>query len=389
MYKNLFFFTLVFAILVTGCSPVPLPIKTSKLEVVKPDSKDSNKAVETSPDSTKSTVASQSQGSSDVIKKDLSPIEHVQQGVSLLKFGNVNNAKAEFEAALKKQPDNTTAKKLLRQINLTASEYFSDKPVVKTFTAQPGDSFSTVAAKYLNDPLEFHILAKFNNYDYSVELVEGKIIKVPSAQAVKAPEIIPDDTAESVNVEYNLAKKYYDQGRYQSAIAILEPRIQSHQNDMQSRDLLVLSYTKYAFYLVDKANLLEAQTILEKAVIIQPDNRQLQSQLNVIEKQRNADRFYTAGIRSLKDGSNEQALDSFNKAIKLQPDHELAQKQIIKLKSSVIENLHKMAMTQYSNQDLDKAILNWNKVLKLDPNHELAKLYRQRAVELKERLDKL
>ena len=385
MVKKIFFFILVVAILATGCRPVPLPTKIAKSDVTKPKLKESDKTTETSQKAPDSTANAQSiQDSSSVTKKNLSPAEQVQQGVSLLKLGKVDDAKKEFEAALTKQPENSTAKKLLRQITLTPREYFSNKPEVKTFTTRPGDTFSTLAAKYLNDPLEFHILAKFNNYEYSVELVVGKIIKVPTAQPVKAP-VKP---AELVNVEYNLAKKYYDQGRYQSAIAILEPRIQSHQNDMQSRDLLVLSYTKYAFYLVDKANLLEAQTVLEKAVIIQPENRQLKSQLNDIERQRNADRLYSEGIKSLKNGDKEKALESFNKAKKLQPDHELAQIQIVKLQASVIDDLHKKAMTLYSNQELDEAIVNWKKVLKLDPNHELAKLYRQRAVELKERLDK-
>jgi len=364
--------TIVAVGVVTGCSPIPLPKQTSDVSV--------------NPTSNSKSVSATAEK---VVKKDLSPTQHVQQGISFLKLGSVDIAKNEFESALKKQPDNATAKKLLRQINLTVDEYFKDKPVTKSFISQPGDTFSTLAAKYLDDPLEFYILARFNNLENSSELVAGKIIKIPSVLVAKKPQKIPRKPVAPVNVEYNLAKKYYSQGRYQSAIAVLEPRVQSQQSDIPSRDLLVLTYTKYAFYLVDKANLLEAQTVLEKAVVIQPDNRKLKSQLYIIEKQRNADRFYSEGIKSLKAGNNEKALEFFNKVAKLQPNHELAKKQIVKLEASVIDNLHKKAMTLYSNQELDDAIMNWDKVLKLNPKHELAKLYRQRAIELKVRLDKL
>ncbi len=47
------------------------------------------------------------------------------------------------------------------------------------------------------------------------------------------------------------------------------------------------------------------------------------------------------------------------------------------------------AMTEYRKQNLEKSIELWDAVLALDPNHELAKLYRARAVELKEKLEKL
>ncbi len=392
MCKQIIIFLFVSAVFVTGCSPVPLPTRTAKIELeaknIEQTPRDVTQDTQASNGSDNNTNKAVSTASAKPIEKDLSATEHVQQGIRFLKLGTVDHAKSEFEAALKKQADNATAQKLLRQIELMPNEYFKDKPVIKAITAQPGDTFSTLAAKYLDDPLEFHILARFNDLESSKELTVGKIIKIPSIVPVKKPEIIPSKPAKVVNVEYNLAKKYYDQGRYQSAIAVLEPRVQAQKDDMQSRDLLVLTYTKYAFNLVDKANLLEAQTVLEKAVVIQPENRQLKSQLDIIEKQRNADRHYSKGLESLKVGNKEQALDSFNQAIKLQPGHELAQKQVENLQANVIDNLHKKAMVLYSNQELDEAIMNWDKVLKLNPEHELAKLYRQRAVELKERLDK-
>lgn len=370
--------------IITGCSPIPLPKRASDVGV-----KVTGEAQKATDLSANTQSVSASVPKTKVAKKNLSPTQHVQQGIGFLKQGLGDKAKIEFESALKKQPDNTTAKKMLRQVNLSLDEYFKDKPVTKKFIAQPGDTFSTLAAKYLNDPLEFYILARFNHLEKSPEMEAGKIIKIPLVREVKKPKKPPQKLVAPVNVEYNLAKKYYDQGRFQSAIAVLEPRVQSQQNDFSSRDLLVLTYTKYAFYLVDKANLLEAQTVLEKAVSIQPNNRRLKSQLNRIEKQRNADRLYSDGVRLLKAGNNEKALDSFHQAVKLQPNHELAKKQIAKLQTSVIESLHKKAMTLYTNQELDDAIMNWDKVLKINPKHELAKLYRQRAIELKERLDKL
>ncbi len=185
------------------------------------------------------------------------------------------------------------------------------------------------------------------------------------------------------------AQTKYQAGQYAGAVTILEQLIRLFTENPKYRDLLVLTYTKYAQYLENKADLLEAQTVLEKALSIQPYNRNLQKQLKELENRREADLHYAAGLQAVETSQQDKAIDAFNQALNLKPDHELAKKQIALLKIKFVDSYHKKAMVLYRKQKLDEAIKTWGRVLMLDPEHDMAKLYRARAVGLKEKLERL
>lgn len=310
---------------------------------------------------------------------NLSAREHVQNAVTALQYGQEVNAKADLEAALRQDPESKIAKSLMAQIQADPAQYFGGQESF-SYTVQSGDSLSTIARRFLDDPLKFHILAKFGGITDPSHLQPGQTIRVPGK---KPPEVATPTGEESRTQQ---AKHFYDAGKYPDAIELLES---GGAESSEGRDLLVLSYIKYADELAQRANLLEAQNILERAVTIQPNNEKLKRQLKQVEKQREAARFYKAGTDAVAAGDSAKALDAFNAVLKLDPMHEGAKKQIVSMKSDAVESMHKDAMTEYRKQNLDKAIDLWDRVLALDPNHELAKLYRARAVELKVRLEKL
>ena len=310
----------------------------------------------------------------------LSAREHVQNAVTALQYGQEANAKIDLEAALRQDPDNKTAKSLMSQIQADPVQYFGG-PESFSYTVQSGDSLSTIARRFLDDPLKFHILAKFGGISDPSHLEPGQTIRVPGK---RPPEVAATPTAEELRVQQ--AKRFYDTAKYQDAIELLES---GGVESGEARDLLVLSYIKYADELAQKANLLEAQNILEKAVSIQPGNDKLKRQLKQVERQREAARLYKTGVDAIAAGDTPKALDAFNAVLKLDPTHEGAKRQIVSMKSDAVESMHKEAMTEYRKQNLDKAIDLWDRVLALDANHELAKLYRARAVELIAKLERL
>jgi tetratricopeptide (TPR) repeat protein len=189
-------------------------------------------------------------------------------------------------------------------------------------------------------------------------------------------------------IKYEQARKHYDSGNYSDAMVILEALTNQHKDNLKYRDLLVMSYTKYAGYLVTEADLLEAQTILEKAISIQPYNRDLQRQLKELENRREAERQYDLGVKALESSDRDKAIDAFNKVLELKPEHELANKQLAEMRTRYIDSYQKKAMTLYRKQELDASIEAWGRVLALDPENELAKLYRARAIELKVKLER-
>lgn len=377
-----------------SCGHIPVPKKSSD-SIVR-----SSLQIEPEAVSTEAPVVSIKKEETDILaepkaelpqKMMVSAEDHVQNGITLLLRDQVIEAEAELHAALRKNPGSIDAVNLVHQINTDADVYFAGESFF-LYEIQQGDTLSIVAQKYLNDPLKFYILAKYNDISNSVELNAGRLIKVPGKKSWetesnnKQPEEAKDVKKSS---QYEIAQKYYELGSYQEAIDILEKSTKQDPHDIESRDLLVLTYTRYAETLTEKADLLEAQTILEKALSMQPKNAKLQRQLDELEKRRQADQFYQIGISALHAGNEDKAFSYFEKTLKLQPNHTLARKQIVSIKSDVINSYHKKALQLFTKQKLLEAVENWDHVLEIDPSHELARLYRARALELQERLNNL
>lgn len=316
--------------------------------------------------------------------------EHVNTAIEYLQEGEEAKAKIELESAIRQEPDNMTAINLLVQINSTPEKFFKEKKSF-SYKVESGESLSMIARKFLDDPLQFHILAKYNDIENPNDLQAGQIIRVPGerkepvAPKKKATPIADDE----VGLKLALAQRLYDSGKFQETIDLLENIETKGKYVSKQRDLLVLTYAQYANVLTEKAELLEAEAILEKAVSMEPGNKKLKDQLSSLKNRRKANDFYNEGLQAMTDGDQDKAFEAFQKVVKLNPSHELAKRKIAEIKSEVIESLHKTAMQAYRKQELDKAIELWDKVLELEPEHELAKLYRARAIGLKKRFDNL
>ncbi|MFV2057916.1 MAG: tetratricopeptide repeat protein [Thiohalomonadales bacterium] len=324
----------------------------------------------------------------------LSPQERLLHGIELLKLGKVADAEKEFQQVLQQQGQNSTAQNMLRQIRLQPEQYFGDSMIKSQYRVESGDTFYSIATDYLGNSLEFHILAKLNSRRGITDLKVGESIVVPlprgSVAAASTGDRSKKSTSKNIkNPEYMIAKKYYDQGQYKSSIAVLEANIQNNKKDYDSKDLLVMAYTKYAQFLEKQANLIEAQTVLVKAISMQPENKALQVQITRVNNQRKAEKAYQTGMKALSKGNEYEAYAAFENTLALAPNNEPARTQMTRLKSSVTKSLHDKAMTLYKNQDIKAAIGNWDRLLMIDPDHELARLYRGRAIELQKRLDKL
>ena len=322
---------------------------------------------------------------------DAAAREHLQIAMNALQVGHEAVAKTELNAVLRQDPENKAARSLLAQIQTDPARYFGS-PDSFNYTLQPGDTLSSVAQRFLDEPLKFHILARFNGITDPTRLAPGRVIKVPgrkagdeSQRADVAPARVESARAGDES-RTQRARRFYDAGKYQQAIEAFEG---SGAGNGEARDLLALSYGKYAEELAQNKNLIDAQSVLENALSIQPGNDKLRKQLKQVQKQREIVRLYKAGTESKAAGDSDKALDAFNAVLKLDSSHEDAKQQIASIRADNVESMHKDAMVEYNKQNLDKAIDLWDRVLALLPTHANAKLYRARAVDLKVRLLKL
>lgn len=333
-------------------------------------------------------------------KPELSPgdpaiRDHIQNATSALQTGQEANAKTELNIVLRQEPENKVARSLLAQIQTDPATYFGSMESFN-YILQPGDTLASLAQRFLNESLKFHILARFNGIKDPSRLAPGVTIKIPgkkASNAAAAPAAVTSEEASRAvparggdDSRIQRARGFFNAGKYQQAIQALEG---SGAGNNEARDLLGLSYSKYADELAQNKNLIDAQSVLENALAVQPGNDKLRKQLRQIQKQREVMKFYKAGTDAQAAGDNDKALEAFNAVLKLDPAHEEAKKQIATINADNVDALHKEAMVEYGKQNLDKAIALWERVLAISPEHASAKLYRARAVDLKSRMQKL
>lgn len=106
----------------------------------------------------------------------------VQQAIALLNAGDGAAARVLLTKALKKEPANFVASKLIEQIDkdpavLLGAENFP-------YAAQEGDTLSQLAEKHLGDSLLFYALARYNNVAVPSAPLTGRLLRIPG----KAPE---------------------------------------------------------------------------------------------------------------------------------------------------------------------------------------------------------
>ena len=107
------------------------------------------------------------------------------QAVDQLQVGDEAAAKATIEQALKLDPANDLAKKLLDQINADAQRELG--AVFFRYTVQPADTLSKLAQQYMGDRFRFWILAKYNDIGNPSRLGAGQVIKIPGRQPATPP----------------------------------------------------------------------------------------------------------------------------------------------------------------------------------------------------------
>lgn len=323
---------------------------------------------------------------------DAAQLEHLQKAIGSLHVGRVADAKSELAAVLKQDPANKDARSLLAQIQTDPVRYFGG-PESFNYTLQQGETLSNVAQRFLDEPLKFYILARFNGVSDPSRLTPGRTIKVPGRKVANTPNpgtsnsstpnSSPPTSEANDDARVPKAKRLYDAGKYQQAIDTLE---EGPTGNGEARDLLSRSYAKVADEFLVRQDFDAAHAVLVKAVSKHPTNDNIRKQLKYVEQKRAIAANYKVGMDAAAAGDIVKALEAFTSVQKLDPGNEEVQKQIAAIKDNAIESMHREALFEYNKQNLDKAIDMWDRVLALLPTHNNARLYRSRAIDLKSRL---
>lgn len=243
-----------------------------------------------------------------------------------LQHGHYATGKTALRRYLVQHPGDRSAEAMLRQ--LTADPEHRLGRASRTHVVEAGDSYSTLAARYLGDAGLFLILARYNHSTDPSLLQVGETVRLPmSATAVSTPTIATtpavDDSAREAVAE---------------ATADGTPTI--------SRDTATGAETPAA----------KAQRLQRESVAL------------------------------LDQGHKQQALTRLDQALVIEPQLKPSGTDATSLRKELVNSFHQRAIVLYRDQQLDPAIALWNRVLAIDPNYEPAVIYRTRALELKRRL---
>jgi LysM domain len=102
--------------------------------------------------------------------------DRVHAAMDALQRGDERHAGSLLEAALREEPGNATARRLLDQINSDPRRQLGERS--RSYTVLESDTMTSLAQRFVGDPLMFYALARYNNMAPD-ELRAGQQIQVP------------------------------------------------------------------------------------------------------------------------------------------------------------------------------------------------------------------
>ncbi|MGD8912739.1 MAG: LysM peptidoglycan-binding domain-containing protein [Candidatus Thiodiazotropha sp.] len=107
----------------------------------------------------------------------LTPSQRVRKALQQLEHGKYEDARLQLTWALQEKPTLQIALNLLEQMDVDPIDHLGMKSFF--YNVEPGDSLSIIAKKFLNDPLKFVVLARYNKLENPSKLAPGQRIRVP------------------------------------------------------------------------------------------------------------------------------------------------------------------------------------------------------------------
>lgn len=210
---------------------------------------------------------------------------------------------------------------------------------------------------------------------------------VAPVAAVVAPDIPAGATPAEQETEEKMrlfaqAREQFDAQNYPGAVEIIESGLKKFPDDKLFKVFGADVYGKFGGSLLEQDVYKEAAVLLERAATLDPDNDTVGRLLDDAKQANRADRLYQDGQRYEKEEAKIEALEAYQAALKVWPEHNPAQVALANVTPEVAGIYYREGRAAFQRQCLKAALDFYEKALAVDPNHEPAKLDRQRTKEL-------
>ena len=312
-----------------------------------------------------------------------------QRGRSLLQKGLIMEAKAEFQKALRVNPNNQQSRSSLANIEKIA---FTEHQVTK------GETLASIAKKYTKKAADASILADFNGLprDAALEigqtiniphvlgfktalapettdaLVEPEEVEAPEAAAGDVREIVPvsqQERAQSLKDAFQKGVAAYEAGNYRDAMTLFNQVYQADTEKIEAYNYFLRAMTK----LQGGGDAAEESAPPEQAAPPQSPAQEAAQEIDVLLITANSHREM---------GDLKKAISIYEQALQLDPGNP----EITKDLSDTQEELKKLITTHlnegiklFNQEAINEAIVEWDAALALDPQNQQALDYKKRA----------
>lgn len=277
----------------------------------------------------------------------LSPRQRLRRSLELLEEGDERTARVELVEYVSAVPRSRTGRSLLKQIDMTAQDYFPAE--YRELKLEAGQSLSTVAKVYLGSAVQFHALAKYNGILRPKRVVPGQVVRVPLTEVAREAFAIADSglVGDLADVEVEVPVGEPEEASMLSEGRDANPGVDPRLAEEDGSSTPSVGASGVLPGAADAAAERTGEDLAQPSTDVENALTEFES----------------------------EALEDESRA-PVDPDID-------------VDSLHRQAITAYRSQDLDTAIELWDQILAADPDYESARLYRSQARTLKERLKSL
>jgi tetratricopeptide (TPR) repeat protein len=321
--------------------------------------------------------------------------------IEALDRGQIEAAEAALLRIIDQQPYSRLALRFLQQIQTDPVELMGEEHDV--VIVQPGDSLSEIAQRELGDSLQFFALARYNGIDAPRKMAPGRALRIPRSlrppDAASAPPVAstevpgdavdpepPADFPEGAGLAL-AAQNLNAQGQTAQAYSLLLAGARAGNLDGDGERLLASLAVDRVAAIAEAGRIDDAVELIDLIEGLVADA----SEEPLVRARRSLDalRLRDDAIRARRAGELDAALALFEEASTLDPGNEALATEAANVRGVLVAQLHEQALTHYRDQELDQAIERWQRVEALAPDFESARIYLERAIALRARLEDL
>ena len=246
-------------------------------------------------------------------KIDKEAERHFNKGLVYYRKNSMELAQKEFLITLRYQPDHEDALSYLKE-RLNTNYYLN-------YTVKKGDSLSKIAKKFYGNPHLFFPIAYFNDLNPKAILIPGKKLKIIKLESMITEQLI------DVEKELSIARTLLKRKNYRVSLSVLKDILDYDPTNSEAESLKDTVYYRWGEMLYSQKEYLSSLKMFNK---VDPDYKGVKESISKVSLRlkKQADEHYRKGVKHFIKEELKEAIEEWEKALMIFPDHQDAKKYI-------------------------------------------------------------